>query len=193
MSIDTKFKVPKNRTVTSFTNLLTNLLPVGILWRQLNESFTDLLESFAVELNRLDQRCIDIQNEAVPGLSTDADLLSDWERILLTEDEKPDTGVSEAVRQSIVDTKYYLQTTNVTIANLTAYALALGITITFGDVDRFRVGTDRAGDRIRGAGASGYIWIVNHSGGTADQQQAMKAYFEGVKPAHSIVEFNPPI
>lgn len=193
MSTDTKFKVQKTRTLENFRDLLVHLLPVGSLWKTLNDSFKDLLESFGVELNRLDQRCIDIQNEAVPGLSTDADLLSDWERNLLTEDEKPSSSATESERQSIVDAKYYLQTKSTTIANLTAYAAALGITITFGDVDAFVVGISVVGESLESSGSAGYIWIVNHSGGTADQQQAMKTYFESVKPAHSLVEFNPPI
>ena len=105
MSTLEKFKILKTRTIDSFTNLLTNLLPVGYLWKQLNEDFKNVLESFAVELNRLDQRCIDILNESIPGLSTDTDLLSDWENAVLTEDEKPSASASESERQTIVDTK----------------------------------------------------------------------------------------
>ena len=46
-------------TLASFTELLKNLLPLGTLWKNLEDSFYDFLEAFAVELNRVDQRCID--------------------------------------------------------------------------------------------------------------------------------------
>lgn len=184
-------EVTKVRTIANYKNLLRNLLPVGILWKNLSDTLWDFLESFAVELDRFEQRCIDIMNEGIPGLSTE--LIDRWEQVVLWTDEIPPSGTPIAERQNIVHTKYYTFPQSPTEAYFTAYALELGITVTFSAYPLFRVGTARVGERVSGLGTSAYIWIINHSGGTSAQKQAMKIFFERMKPAHTSIEFNPPI
>lgn len=191
----------KKYTLEQFTFLLKRLLPVGALWNSINETFWDLLESFAVELNRADQRIVDLQTESIPGLSTDDGLLTDWETLALLTDEK--VGASEAERQSIVHTKIFNPTPTPNNASrrqgpteefFTNYAAGLNITITsFGTHDLFRVGANRVGDRMYTAAGIAFIWIVNYTGGTSTERAAMKAYFERMKPSHTEVEFNPTI
>jgi len=181
-------------TLTSFTKLLKNLLPVGTLWKNLTASFSDFLEAFAEELNRYDQRIVDLRTELIPGLSTEAELLPDWERICLLPDEVPASGTPEAERQTIVQTKYTTVLPGPTEAFFTNYAAKLNITITsFGDINRFRVSTARVGDRINDDDDTAFTWIVNYTGGTTAERAAMKAYFERLKPAHTEVQFNPVI
>ncbi len=181
-------------TIESFTRLLINLLPLGILWETIKTEFSDFLESFAVELNRSDQRAIDFQTEIIPGLSTDAEMLSDWERVALLPDEVPAAGTTEAERQYIVQTKMYTVLPGPTEAFFIAYAANLNITITsIGAQDRFRVGTARVGERLRDADDAAFIWVVNYTGGTTAEREAMSVYFNRLKPAHTRVEFNPVI
>lgn len=184
-------KPVKTRVLANFVTLFKKLLPIGCLWKNLSELFHDFLESFAEEANRSDQRIIDLQTEAIPGLSTDGELLGDWEGVALLPDEN--TGTTEAERQDIVHTKIYTPGQNPTEEFFIEYASNIGITITIGSHDAFRVGTGRVGDRLYGAGAIAYIWIVNHTGGTTAQKEAMKAAFERLKPAHTEIEFNPAI
>lgn len=181
-------------TLANFTQLLKNLLPKGTLWKNLSATFSDFLESFAEELKRFDALSIDFLNEIVPGLSTSGEMLEDWERIALLDDEIPVDGTPESERQDIVQTKYYTVLPGPTETFFTEYAANLNITITsFGTVDRFRVGVGRIGDRLHGGLAVGFTWVVNYTGGTAAERAAMKAYFERLKPAHTTVDFNPAI
>lgn len=187
-------EITKIYSIESFTELLKKLLPIGRIWKNVKTEFYDFLESFAVELNRSDQRSVDFQNEVIPGLATDAEMLSDWERIALLPDEVPAAGTSEAERQAIVHTKYYTVLPGPTEAFFTSYAASLNITITsFTTLDRFRVGTSRVGENLRDADDAAFIWTVNYTGGTTAEREAMKIYFNRLKPAHTKVEFNPAI
>lgn len=184
----------KKYTLGSFTQLLKNLLPFGILWKNLNETFDKLLESFAVEMNRHDQRVIDLQTELIPGLSTEDELLTDWEDICLLPDEVPAPGTSEAERQNIVHTKYTTELPGPNEDFWVSYAAGLNITITsISARDYFRVGVSRVGERLGGELNIAYTWVVNYTGGTTAERAAMKAYFTRLRPAHTIVEFNPEI
>lgn len=191
MADATLAEINQTRSIANYTNLLRNLLPVGIIWKYLSDTMWDFLESFAVEMYRLDGRCIDILNEGIPGLSTE--LIDRWEQVVLLPDEIPAEGTALAERQNIVHTKYYTYPQSPTEQFFIDYALELGITVTFSAYPQFRVGTARVGDRISGERASVYIIVVDHSGGTTAQKRAMKAYFLRMKPAHTSMEFNPPI
>jgi len=185
-------EIVKTRVLANFTSLLRNFLPRGPLWKFLGETWETFLESKAVELDREDQRIVDLQNESIPGLSTEGELLEDWERIALLPDEN--TGGTEAERQAIVHTKIFQTNKPPTEQFFTDYAANLNITITsFGTIERFRVGTGRVGDRLWDGNATAFTWIVNYTGGTAEERAAMKAAFERLAPAHTTVEFDPAI
>lgn len=186
------FNITQIRTLNSFKNLFLRLLPVGILWKNIQETFNDFLEAFAVELFRQDSRITDFQKEIIPLLSTDAEMLSDWERIALLPDEYPADGTTEAERQGIVHTKMYTQLPGPTESFFISYAAGLNITITsITFVDRFRVGISRVGDNLRDGDDAAFIWVVNYTGGTTAERIAMQLYFNRLKPAHTRVEFNP--
>ena len=184
----------KNLFLADFLRLLKNLLPIGIIWKNMVTLFYDLLEAFGVELNRYDTHTVDFQTEIIPGLSTSGEMLEDWERIALLADEYPADGTTEIERQVIVQTKLHTALPGPTEQFFTDYATSLNITITsFGSISRFRVGTSRVGDRINDADSIGFTWVVNYTGGTSAERQAMKTYFERLKPAHTTVVFNPEI
>lgn len=199
MSLADIKEIVKTKTLESYKVMLKNLLPVGVLWDIINDTFWDLLEAFAEELNRIDQRLVDLQNESIPYFSDE--LLSEWEEVALLEDEK--TGGTTAERQAIVQNKIYNPTPTPTDAErrqgpteqfFTDYAAAINITITsFGSLVPFRVGTGRAGDRLVPAAEAAFVWVVNYTGGTTAERENMKAYFERMKPAHTRVDFNPAI
>lgn len=199
MSLADLKEIVKTKTLENYKAMLKNLLPVGVIWDNINDTFWDLLEAFAEELNRMDQRLVDLQNESIPYFSDE--LLEEWEEVALLEDEK--TGGTTAERQAIVQNKIYNPTPTPTDAErrqgpteqfFTDYAAAINITITsFGFPDRFRVGASRVGDSLISETSEAFIWIVNYTGGTTAERENMKAYFERMKPSHTRVEFNPAI
>lgn len=185
----------KKRTITSYKNMLRALLPVGVLWENLSDDWDDLLEAFAVELDRHEQRVIDLQRENIPGLSTEAEMLPDWERNALLTDELPSPTATESERQQIVHTKIFaILEPGPTEQFFTDYAAELNITITsFSTIARFRVGTARVGDRLNDEFTEAFVWVVNYTGGTTEERQGMKVAFERMTPAHTEVRFVPTI
>jgi len=188
MALDLTPITPKtNRNLTSFQFLLKRLLPVGLLWDFINDTFDSFLQALAEEFLRLYTRSIDLQREAIPGLSDE--LLSDWEEMTLFPDEN--TGTTTAERQAILQTKIFNSGLNPTEDYFTAYALSLGITISsFSTPSAPICGIAVCGDSLNG---SDFVWQVNWSGGTAAAQANMKAAFERIAPAHTEVIFNPTI
>lgn len=183
----------KKRTLANYKELLRKLLPVGILWENLSDDWDLLLEAFAVELDRYEQRVIDLRREIVPGLSSE--LLSDWEEIALLPDEMPSPTATETERQEIVHTKIFaILEPGPTEQFFIDYAAELNITITsFTTIDRFRVGAARVGDRLNDEYTEAFVWVVNYTGGTTEERQAMKVAFERMAPAHTEVRFIPVI
>ena len=69
-----------------YKTLLPTLLPRGKLWNPKEQpEFKKLLDSFAVELCRVEERGRDLLREADPRIALE--LLDDWERLLALPDE----------------------------------------------------------------------------------------------------------
>lgn len=67
-------------TADAYVTQLQALLPAGYAWsRAPDATLTKLLGAFADGLARVDQRAVDLQNEADPR--TAAEMLADWERV----------------------------------------------------------------------------------------------------------------
>ena len=188
MALDLSPIEPKAvRDLESFRLLLKRLLPVGLLWDFINDTFDSFLEALAEEFERLYSRSIDLQREAIPGLSNE--LLPDWEEMSLFPDEN--TGTTIAERQAILQTKIFNSGVSPTEFYFTRYAAGLGITISsFTQPTAPICGIAVCGDAL---GRAEFVWVVNWSGGTAAAQKNMKAAFERMKPAHTEVQFNPTI
>ena len=65
-----------------------------------NDAFADLLMAFALELDRLDDKLVSLQNEAIPGLSSE--LLTDWEGVAGLPDECTPLAPTEDERRERV-------------------------------------------------------------------------------------------
>jgi len=185
----TKIGVVKTSTLQDYCNLFLNLLPIGLLWRNLNKVWLDFIKAMAVEPNRTDQRNVDLQNELIPGLSVE--LLPDWERISLNEDELAFGGTTLESRQSRVNTKIFKTFLPPTKQFFLDFAMERGITIniTF-SLGTFRVGVNRVGDRLRGEG-NVFVWIVDYVSGSKLEYASLEATFRRLKHAHTHLIFNP--
>lgn len=88
--------------IEKYRDLLENVFPKGRLWTFKEQPvLRGLLESFAVELCRVDQRVLDALREADPRLTDE--LLEDWERMLGLPDEcSPEVQTPEERRNQVV-------------------------------------------------------------------------------------------
>ena len=164
----------KVRTLEDFKQFLFNYLPIGLLWNNLNEEFHDLLEAFAEEFNRNDQRNVDLQCEVIPGLSTE--LLEQWEQDVLLPEELPTGGETLQERRDRVQSKLFNTPNNPTEKFFKDLALDRGIAIDITFVSTaFRVGVNRMGTRIHGT-TSVYIWIVDWISGSKTEYAALDLF-----------------
>lgn len=93
--------MPTPEKIAKYRELLTDLLPSGRLWDVINQpTLSDLLESIAVELARVDGRVADALFEADPRQATE--LLEDWERLVGLPDECTPEDVTTAERRNQV-------------------------------------------------------------------------------------------
>lgn len=187
--LNTSSIVPeKTRSLSDYCQFLVNFLPLGKLWEPISDTFKLLLEAFAEEFNRNDQRNIDLITEMIPGESNE--LLPDWERIALTSDELVVGGGTLAERQARVSTKIFDTVEPPTKQFFEDIALARGVTIsiTF-PAGGFRVGVARVGDRLEGPTAA-FIWIVDWVAGDKDEYARLEPTFRRLKHAHTFLVFN---
>ncbi len=86
--------------LAKYKQLLLNLLPKGRLWRPVEQPvLSDVFESTAQELCRVDDRVKQMLIEVDPRTATDAESLDQWETILGLPDECTVDGQTEAERQ----------------------------------------------------------------------------------------------
>jgi len=147
----------------------------------------NLLLVLAGELERFDTRKRTLENESIPGLSSE--MLEDWERVAGIPDfcnaaVYATQTVSErqaAVHQKITQGKGDPDQTRVTQSEqyYIDYAANLGYTITISYLAApFRVG-DQVGDRLGGTFAN-YTWVVS-----GDYDDYLQCLFERDKPAYT--------
>jgi uncharacterized protein YmfQ (DUF2313 family) len=92
-----------------------------------------LLSCFSTEMERFASDFNKLLRESVPGLSTEAELLTDWERIAGLPDECSPLASTESQRQQVVHNKIYTQYSGLTKQFFIDYAAGLNVTITITD------------------------------------------------------------
>lgn len=182
---------------------LQALLPQGAAWtREPDANLTALLDAWAQELARLDQRCDDVIEEADPR--TTSELLADWERVAGLPD--PCLGASPTLgqrRATLVQRLIALG--GATPADFIAVAAAIGVAITITEFRPFDVNGD-VNSPIQGPDW-GYAWRVNAplTGGVGnldvtgsvadalgwfDANGQLECVIRALKPSHTIVFFS---
>lgn len=146
-------------TPAAYRAQLQALLPPGDTYpRHLAAFWTKLLDAFAEEYSRFDERSEQLLNEAMPGSSLE--MLPDWERLVGLPDacslelantiaERRQNVVSKLTMRGGVSRSWYI-----------AFAAKLGYTI---EIDVFRpfiTGISRCGDRLNGGHSVRHTWRV---------------------------------
>lgn len=181
---------PLNGSFTHEDSAATGEIIQDVVWgtgAQGNDVFADLLMAFAQELDRLDDSLVDLQNEAIPGLSTQ--LLTDWEGVAGLPDEC--TPLAPTIEERRVRVHLHI-TQNKGDQSLTEwtqhanyfiqYASTMGYTIVVTEPlsgEIFRVGVSRVGDRLQGMNYA-YTWIIE-----GDYDSTLQCIFNKIKPAHT--------
>jgi uncharacterized protein YmfQ (DUF2313 family) len=188
MAVNLTPLVPVKRfNIASYKQMLINLLPPGHIWRNLGANFKLFLEAFAVELDRIEQTMTDLIRESVPGLSTEALLLAEWEAAALLPDEMPLDADTELQRQLTVHAKITQQMDFAGKDFFIAYAGVLGMTITITSAatpNAFRVGEDTMGTALAPDG-SPFYWVVTVTADPNGNVAKMITAFRRLKPAHT--------
>lgn len=177
---------------------LQALLPQGAIWsREPDSNLTALLDAWAQELARIDQRCDDVIEEADPR--TMSELLADWERVAGL------VGSGTIGQRRAALTQKLIALGGATPAYFIALAASLGIAITITEFRPFDVNGD-VNSPIYGPDW-GYAWRVNAAlnggvgfldvtGSVADALSwwdvnggQLEGLIKALKPAHTIVFF----
>jgi uncharacterized protein YmfQ (DUF2313 family) len=141
-----------------FAQLLSNLSPTGDLWSTETDTVRmQWLAAFAATFQRLNDRANFLVVDAFPA--TTEELLPEWEASLGLPDpcSGPDPTIAE--RQAHVVARL-TQSNGPSIPSLTAFAAALGYTITITEFAPARSGLLRAGQPLYGT-AWAFAWQVN--------------------------------
>jgi uncharacterized protein YmfQ (DUF2313 family) len=167
-------------TLETYQNILKKLLPDGKIWRFSSASdFIKFLNSFAVELLRIENKGYDLFRDALPD--TTVDLLSDWERITaLPDTSNPQTD--EQRRANIVAKLRFNETGKQVLIDLAA---EIGYVITITEFQQFRASISKAGDALTN-GEWVFTFQVNYSGTLSELQELV----EKVKTAHTFAIYN---
>jgi uncharacterized protein YmfQ (DUF2313 family) len=206
-----------------FLHMMKRLFPKGAAWNfKTSPGVADtrtsllglLLGCFSTEMERFAADFNTLVREAVPGLSTEALLLTDWERIAGLPDECTESGDTEAQRQLAVHQKIYGEYTGLTEQFYIDYAAGLNVTVTVetspGGIP-FRTTTKGTGDvqrvtrmpasylpgtpteRIDGSRlnslSSLYTFTVTVTADPEGNQDVLECIFNKLKPAFAEINF----
>ncbi len=150
--------MPTSEKIKKYLGLLQNLLPAGIAWtREKDSVLTALLEGLAVEPARVDDRALDLIDEADPR--TTFELLTDWEQTCGLPDECTEAAETLQQRREAVVGKL------TAIGGQTAeyfieVAAQIGYLVTIDEFRPFRAGSSTAGDPLTN-GDWQFTWRVN--------------------------------
>lgn len=153
----------------------------------LSTTFAVLLDIFATELERFEDRKLVLETEIIPGNSSE--LLPNWEEMMGLPDGCSPLASTEDERRARVQTKYTQGKSDASLIEITrhpdffiSYAAQLGYTITIGSgLAAFRVSVNRVGDRLNSAGAA-HTWTVS-----GDWDAELQCIFDDLKPAHTLI------
>lgn len=168
-------------SIEAYKNLLIRLLPRGPIWNSLSVTTKLLFEALAVEYDRVDTRFVDLQREAIAGLSVE--LLSDWEAEAGITPLSTDTTT---IRQNRVHARLNSNFGNPTKTFFENYALsAFGIVmvISYGS-DPMRCGTALCGDELETTGGT-FVFTVTVSSDPNSKLAELQAFINQMKPAHT--------
>lgn len=162
-----------------YKTLIPNLLPQGRLWKPSEQpTFKALLDSFAVELCRVDERVKDLLREADPRQALE--LLEDWERIVGFPDECSEEAETLQERRDNV----LRALTNVGGLSKTFYEFVgsqLGFTITVENRINFIVGRGTVGQPL--TNYFNHAFVVGDTVGNQLQLIGWRYYFNVEMPA----------
>jgi uncharacterized protein YmfQ (DUF2313 family) len=185
MAILTSIIPKKIFSVAAYKKQLIQLLPRGALWKNLSATTKLFFEAIAVEFDRVDTQIVNLRREAVPGLSTAAQLLPDWEE---EAGIVPGPSDSEALRQSRVHTALNTTYGNPTKQFFIDYALsAWNMVITVaahGPFVPFRSGVGVSGDHLE-AETAVFTWVITVVSDPNSSVNEMITKFLALKPAHT--------
>lgn len=180
-------------TVTRYARLLARLLPQGLLTqrvvRSIDEDSTvgsNLLHGLAEELGRLEDRGVDVREEADPR--TTLELLSDWERLVGLPD--PCAGqlpTVEGRRDAVVARLVSLP--SAAPSSFVAKAAELGFAVTVEELSCWCAGIGAAGDELYD-GDWAFVWILHAASDlSADERAQLECAIGRLVPAQTKVEF----
>lgn len=180
--------------LAGYKKMLGNMLPVGPLFRYLNTALSDLLEAFAVELNRIDTSADTLRREANPSTATVSLLLPEWEEMVLLADEKPTGSETEAQRQQVVAAKIFTAYNGPSLQFFIDLAARLGLDVTISEGSgsftvSARCGVARCGTARTNIANGIYQWNIHVNSdpdGNLAKFQLLVARF---KPAHTEVSY----
>lgn len=191
-----------------FIGMLKRLFPRGPIWNFSLEgsNLANLLEPFALELERFSQDFTDLLKESVPGLSTTSGLLTDWERIAGLPDSCSPLASTESQRQQVVHNKIFAKYPGLTKQFFLDYAAGLNVTVTItqdpgGDVFRTTHKADGSVQRVShmptgdldgsrlNSSLSVYAFNVEVTADPDGNQDILECIFSKFKPAFSQMTF----
>jgi uncharacterized protein YmfQ (DUF2313 family) len=178
--------------IARYRNMMINLLPQWLPWRNLNPVFQLFLESFAVESDRVHTGSDDLLREADPARATSALLLSEWEDMALLPEEKPTGAETQSQRQQVVAAKVTNQGGQ-SRAFFIALAASLGMTIVItegGTTTLARVGTARVGTARTNDPGNVFIWNIQVTADPNTQLAKFQTMVARLKPAHTSVTYS---
>ncbi len=178
-------------TLAAYARAIQLLLPRGRIWEFINNTFSDFIEGLAEEFLRFDDMVKYFLIEANPLTSTNGGLLRDWESIAYNPEDYID-GASESQRQAAVSLKLRVSYPGPSKAFFVSLAARLGVSIVITEgIDIYFCAGDECGHAVI-LDESCFVWVVNHDA-TGIIATRLKRTFQRLKPAHSVVSFNPVI
>ena len=173
--------------LAKYKDLLVNLLPKGKLWEPKEQPvFKALLDAFADEFCRVEQRAIDLLFEADPRQTTQAELLPDWQRLLGLPDEcTPEVQTIDEKQQQI--TQKYTNVGGLSKSFYEELTLNLGFVVIVENRVNFVAGRARAGDKL--TNYFNRIFEAGDTAGTPLREIGWRFYFEVNMPIEAATVF----
>ena len=147
------------KTYLEYRKLLQSLLPKGAFWTRAEDStLTELLNAFGDELARVEQRGIDLIDEAFSDTITE--LLEEWEEDFDLPPAGFDLASTTEGRRNDISAKI-IAVGQQNKEYFEEIAEALGYTITITEFEKSLVGIITIGDSIIASERCVFFWIVN--------------------------------
>lgn len=162
-------------TLARYKTVLKKLLPVGKIWTfESGSDFLKLLDSFAVELKRVDDDAVTVSADVLPDVTTQ--FLFEWEDVL---------GLTAGNRSDADRRLQIVQKLTMFVAGgkkfIIDYAATKGFTITIQEFEPFVAG-DYAGDTVSN-GWWPFTWQMTFEGGPSDAKTDFFNFILTIKPA----------